>query len=560
MTRTPKKNANGLEDLEDFFLSDDEYKSPTTKRLQNTRKNPVKVKVLKVPSKTSERVTEEAKRLRNIPTEYVSSSDDEEASAEDGRADAMIHEAAIFGSPIKPKLRLHKINGINASGALLPPLPNRELIKQNSSPRMKKSSRLTKDIALHKKTRNKKFDVYAVSTDEEDGTSERSDSHDDEHSILSEIRKSRRVEPVSNSDEVEPVKKSSVSPKRSLHRRDPKNGIIKKQTGFKSNKLKVKSIERHSPERPLRHSTRTKVKPVAWWRNEHIVYETKKENGAYVMEVKDVVHRPDLSSIPRVSKQKASSISPVKKKKEVGKRTDRLSTPKRHRKQVKKVVDLGHYMAPERQPEAVVKALKRGTGEPDEPEEHRELKVQDDRHEVESAKDHASSGKLLPFEEPMDNINGSEWMDNKALTVPVFEGPGSENQIERTVAWAPGQSKNTTIIRNREEYFRIRTLFDQDSEFSGGGIIELPVNSRKAVKSNDDTYFIFYVIDGVLEVSLSHNVFVVTGGCSFEIPMGNFYQFENKGQSPVKLFFVQSKYVVISNLNDDEMDNYMDDN
>lgn len=49
----------------------------------------------------------------------------------------------------------------------------------------------------------------------------------------------------------------------------------------------------------------------------------------------------------------------------------------------------------------------------------------------------------------------ANWVKDKSLTIPVFDGPGSEKQIERTVAWAPDQSKNITIIRNRKEYFKI---------------------------------------------------------------------------------------------------------
>lgn len=101
------------------------------------------------------------------------------------------------------------------------------------------------------------------------------------------------------------------------------------------------------------------------------------------------------------------------------------------------------------------------------------------------------------------------------------------------------------MIKNKDEYFKVGTLFDQDCEFCGGGVIELPFDARKAVKSNHDTYFIFYVICGKVEVILSRNTFVVTEGCSFEIPMGNYYQFHNVGDVTAKMMFVQSKYIVI---------------
>ncbi|GME78115.1 unnamed protein product [Ambrosiozyma monospora] len=102
------------------------------------------------------------------------------------------------------------------------------------------------------------------------------------------------------------------------------------------------------------------------------------------------------------------------------------------------------------------------------------------------------------------------------------------------------------MVQILKENFRVLTYFDQDSEFSGGGIIEIPVGKRKDTKSNDDTYFIFHVIQGTLEVTVSQNTFAVTTGFSFEIPMGNYYTLVNKGNDEVRLFFVQSKYVVVA--------------
>ncbi|VEU22511.1 DEKNAAC103376 [Brettanomyces naardenensis] len=527
MTRTPKKNANGLEDLEDFFLSDDEYSSPATQRY-SIKPMKAETKVLKVPSGNQQKTREKEIKERNVPTSFVSSGEEDEGEEEsqDSRADEMIKSAAVFGSPIKPKLRISKraadrieprgnggivrehtntdIEDIDAESNNLIPSPVIRPPSVHSSPKkqkprisrpdtrlqrqridvtdtnqleskMKKSSRLTKSIALHKTGRNKTFNAYA----EDDG---------EEEEKASKIKENTR--------EVNRV---------------PDEG----ETGKKVNGLPV--------EKSLRHSTRKRVKPLAWWRNEHVVYQMKKEHGAYVMEVKDVVHRPDLSQTPK--RRLATG----------GKRRTSIQnngeTPSRKRGRPPKAKEV--VETPNVEPETVSEPVT----------------------DVQSLRTSRSPKKTdIPAEEPQINLAGSQWLADKALTIPVFEGPGSETQIERTVAWAPNQGKNITIIRNNDEYFKVRTLFDQDAEFSGAGIIELPVNSRKAVKSNEDTYFIFYVIDGLLEVSLSHNVFVVSKGCSFEIPMGNFYQFESKGKTPVKLFFVQSKYVVISNPDGSDMD------
>lgn len=142
-------------------------------------------------------------------------------------------------------------------------------------------------------------------------------------------------------------------------------------------------------------------------------------------------------------------------------------------------------------------------------------------------------------------IEGSEWYKDGNLEASVFEGPGSDNKVKRTIAWAPNREKYLPPIRNDKENFKISILFDQDKEFTASGMIEIPMNSVKSLKSNDDTYFIFFVIKGLLQVTVSENVFIVGQGCSFEVPMGNFYEFVNKGKSAAKLFFVQSKYVTL---------------
>lgn len=432
LTRTPKKDANGLEDLEDFFLSDDEFHTPT--RPQPDKHDQKEIQA--IPARPLDtHVPEERQLDRNVPQAFSSDGDDD--------SDDQVERKA---SPFSPK-------------------------------RQKRHTSLTKSIALHSKGRKRKLSFSEVVKRERKVPAE--PKQDDTKNGLNRIKIDSK-----------PVDPTPIDPK----------PIASRKRGRPPKSL-TQSI---NPETPVRKSSRHRVKPVDWWRSEKVLYKTRKENGAYVMEVEDVLHRP----MPATRKSKSPAY--VAKKSPIRSESDSSSvepspapTPKssRRARRLKK--------SPAKSPKRTA---------PHEPE----------------------------AEEPQDNIEGTEWMAKGGLRVPVFEGPGSETQSDRTVAWAPSDSRQVEVIRNEEEYFKIRTLFDEDAEFSGGGIIELPVNSRKAVKSNDDTYFIFYVIQGTLEVFLSHNVFTVTKGCSFEIPMGNFYQFENTGNVAAKLFFVQSKYVVIT--------------
>ncbi|GMF21621.1 unnamed protein product [[Candida] boidinii] len=318
----------------------------------------------------------------------------------------------------------------------------------------------------------------------------------------------------------------------------------------------------------IRRSSRTKIKPVAFWRNEKVVYERDDAEDPFDQKIKEIIHVPEVIPEKRRQSYYYAPIAPPSQSKKSSTKSNNIDKPKsrnnkRKASEIIEEVDIDDSIDAEPENlengEELEEELQVEDGVEEEYEEEQTKRVSKSRPQKKKAKKATNSKKAkstsappaevsedeVSLEEPIESIQGAEWIDDGSLMAPIFEGPGSENMIERTIAWAPNRAKNVSVIQNNEEMFKIATLFDQDSEFSGGGIIEIPVGSRKAIKSNDDTYFIFYVIDGVLEVTISHNTFVAKKGCSFEVPMGNFYQFENIHNNSVKLFFVQAKYVVV---------------
>ena len=590
MTRTPKKDKNGLENLEDFFLSDDEYSgSESVKPAESIRRLKIrraKVHKIALPEPQVVEVSDD-----DVPKAY-SSSGDESDDNEDSRADELIKSAAVFGSPIKPSFRgvnseenssNHELESENdqvpdedadktvqrpkgkdkvtsvkspENNATVDPLSK----SSDSSKRLlKNSSSLTKQIALHQKGRSKKFDYISVSSDEDEQLIDgKKESIDKDNNSGDEVIAQQSKSIVRNSLKSAKRLSSEVNKTSETIETNSKNSNARSKIKAKS-QSKAKQSRRHKPkpqtsiQKPIRHSTRTKVKPVAWWRNERVVYKMKKEHGAYVREVENVVHRPDDLTVDNERRLKriearSPSRSPKRRRKShsITHRTRVVHKASQNPENL--IIDLdadvgAAYGENNDLNGRVYSTVQKG----DEKEEEQESTVSRRESLENNHRRKSTSGSVRL------NAREAKWMKDKSLTIPVFDGPGSEKQIERTVAWAPNQSKNITIIRNKKEYFKIKTLFDQDVEFSGAGILELPVNSRKSVKSNEDTYFVFYVIDGKLEVSISHNVFVVTQGSSFEIPMGNFYRFENKGDKPAKLFFVQSKYVVVADPDDSDL-------
>ncbi|GME75917.1 unnamed protein product [Ambrosiozyma monospora] len=125
----------------------------------------------------------------------------------------------------------------------------------------------------------------------------------------------------------------------------------------------------------------------------------------------------------------------------------------------------------------------------------------------------------------MARLKTGKWAYNPRLEgelrIPVFEYPSSDILSEITVEYT-----SDALIR------------------------PIPVGSRKAIKPNNGTYFIFHVTQGTLEVTLSMTTFAVAKGFSFEVPMGNYYGLVNKGDDEARLHFFRSKYTVAPRDND----------
>lgn len=627
ITKTPKKNSNGLEDVNDFFLSDEEYESRES-HSQQSKQNSKKIlfkksknKPLKFKEKSSNidiptaydsstggeeedaeaeelddanartshhiesesdddreednneeddedarerllleddeaenRAEEEEEDAEDAEDEHDEENEDEEDQDEDA-AENMIQSAALAGSPIKPIFRKRSnLNGSQSKSSLGESSSNNSKFGLFPSP-IKKSKNIEKKS------------TYLQTMEELNDNDE--DHSDTDKKISSAIN--NKIPKKSSK------KTTSKTPKQSAKGASIMKSIaLGKGRPAKSRKYEFpEQDERQRSETAeenggsIRRSSRTKIKPVAFWRNEKVVYERDDAEDPFDQKIKEIIHVPEV--IPEKRRQSyyyAPIVPPLSQSKKNSTKSNNTAKPKarnskRKASEIIEEVDVDEIIDAEpenlengEEPEEELQ-VEDGPEEDYEEEETRSIKK--GRPQKKKAKKATNSKKAKPtrappaeasedevsLEEPIESIQGAEWIDDGSLLAPIFEGPGSENMIERTIAWAPNRAKNVSVIQNNEEMFKIATLFDQDSEFSGGGIIEIPVGSRKAIKSNDDTYFIFYVIDGVLEVTISHNTFVAKKGCSFEVPMGNFYQFENIHNNSVKLFFVQAKYVVV---------------
>ncbi|GAV29658.1 hypothetical protein PMKS-003159 [Pichia membranifaciens] len=545
--------------------------------IEEKESSPLLTQVISQPvtsPKKNEGITEEAENAENNGDADKTSEDIQEAeSHSDDKADKPKPR-----SRAKPRLQTKKEKPVTTTDIV-------EFIISKDDHNISMQDRKANNL-LKRKAAVKSYSTSELidSASESESTNDRLPVND---SKLTIARKSKSMDTVSRT----PVKSTRTNSKVS------KMLVPAKPKAASRQNSKPKSAQ---PETPIRRSTRTRVAPVASWKNEKILYKTEKVNGVIVKSVDNVLHRPDnesahaaLKSRQRKNKnasEETAGPTPTIKSKAL--KSSSFANDK-ETETVKPIEELKKKRGrkpkvPEKPSEA--KGVQKPRTESSKHAEARNIKVHDKKsadskptkrtpkrksslpeNNVTKARSRLKKQKLSTSNEenPVDNENtsmelpptGWQGTGDGSLALSIFEGPGTEKQVERTVAYAPGSYKNVTIIKSDDEYFKVGTLFDQDCEFCGGGIIELPSGARKAVKSNHDTYFIFYVISGEVEVTLSRNTFTVTEGCSFEIPMGNYYQFVNTGGAMAKMMFVQAKYIVIgenSSSDSDENDNRSD--
>lgn len=233
------------------------------------------------------------------------------------------------------------------------------------------------------------------------------------------------------------------------------------------------------PPEGLRRSKRTKIAPLAYWRNERIVYSRAQTNTSDP----DSTLINDIRKVPLQEIREVVHIPEASKKKSTGKRG---------------------------RPPKILTQAGRGRKPKSKPEDY----------------DYESDPE----------IEGSEWFKDKLMEAEVFDS--EESRMKMVVAWSPdgGDFKTGQLELGT---FRIATLFNSDNGLVGAGLLEFPLDGFKASQTTGDSLFIFHVAKGLIKVTLSSQTFIVTRGCSFEIPKKNTYDFKNIGRGNARLFFVQ---------------------
>ncbi|WWC86037.1 uncharacterized protein L201_000908 [Kwoniella dendrophila CBS 6074] len=83
-----------------------------------------------------------------------------------------------------------------------------------------------------------------------------------------------------------------------------------------------------------------------------------------------------------------------------------------------------------------------------------------------------------------------------------------------------------------------------EGDFMAAGVVFIPIGSKKATKPSKDNAYVFYVIQGAVQVTIYRTSFVMAPGGQFLVPRGNDYCIENISEDKeVKLFFAQARKI-----------------
>lgn len=239
----------------------------------------------------------------------------------------------------------------------------------------------------------------------------------------------------------------------------------------------------------LRKSTRVKVAPLEYWRNEKVVY--KRNPSKPVLEIDKIItyDNDDQDEEEEVQKNKKTRV----------------------RARPYTYIPTGKPRGrPKKHPSSVMGPSGSMAGNPNYQLIHK-----------------ANTGEL-PH---------SEWLKHGILQATV--NVSNDRKSDTIVAFAPDLAQAEQSKDTEDDKFSLAVMFDKYREHFASGMLKLPVGGKKKMSDSHDAFITFYLVQGIVEITLSGNKFICTEGSSFQIPAFNTYGFENNGKNEAKLFFVQ---------------------
>ncbi|SCU89720.1 LANO_0D06128g1_1 [Lachancea nothofagi CBS 11611] len=136
-------------------------------------------------------------------------------------------------------------------------------------------------------------------------------------------------------------------------------------------------------------------------------------------------------------------------------------------------------------------------------------------------------------------IRHSEWVKQGVYKAKVNTSADHTQKEEDVLAYSDIAARPEHSRHMIDGNYSLTVLFDKYRESFASGFLTLPVGSRKKPSDSHNVFINFYLIQGVLEITIGENTLICTEGSSFQIPAYNEYALINKGKNIAKMYFVQ---------------------
>ncbi|PBK93241.1 hypothetical protein ARMGADRAFT_992935 [Armillaria gallica] len=145
------------------------------------------------------------------------------------------------------------------------------------------------------------------------------------------------------------------------------------------------------------------------------------------------------------------------------------------------------------------------------------------------------SKSKAPAEYPDPNPEKG-WDDETNTHCEVLGYPDGQPRMRRIACTA--RMVNVQQAANSNWFFE--KIFG-DGNFMAAGQMLIPPRSRKQSKRSKDNTYIFYIMEGAINLRIHETSMILCAGAMFMVPRGNAYFIENIAERDAKLFFSQAR-------------------
>ncbi|WWC58374.1 uncharacterized protein I303_100914 [Kwoniella dejecticola CBS 10117] len=143
-------------------------------------------------------------------------------------------------------------------------------------------------------------------------------------------------------------------------------------------------------------------------------------------------------------------------------------------------------------------------------------------------------------DEPADEEGWDANTDTTGLVKDYPSGVEAQRIIAYTKAMVSPKAQKS---KDESQVFRYQKIFGEGN-FMAAGVVHIGVGKSKAPKPSKDNAYVFYVIQGAVQVQIYRTSFVMAPGGQFLVPRGNDYSIENiSPDKEAQLFFAQARKI-----------------